>query len=83
MKVSIYGCKGPQMGLKEIIFSSFLGLLGPPGPIYTTVGGGLGVLIVTSSVGCHLVPFLLSWVHYSRIYGSYSDFGGIKVVIFF
>ena len=81
MKVSIEGCRRPQRGLIDINFSSFSVFEGRP--IYTTAGGGLGIEIEALSVGYHLEPFLSSWVHYSRIYGSYSDFGLKKVEIFF
>ena len=83
MKVSIEGCRRPQRGLSEIIFTSFLDFEGRQAPLYTTAGGGLGIEIEALSVGYHLEPFLSSWVHYSRIYGSYSEFGRKKVEIFF
>jgi hypothetical protein len=77
------GLWGASKGFEWCYFFVFFGLWGPPGPIYTTAGGGLGVLIEALSVGYHLEPFLSSLVHYSRIYGSYSDLGWKKVEIFF
>ena len=66
MKVTVSGCRRPQSGLSHVIFSSFLGLFGPTGPIFTTAGGGLGVFIEDITVGFHLGVILISWDVSSR-----------------
>ena len=66
MKVTVSGCRRPQSGLSHVIFSSFFGLFGPTGPIFTTAGGGLGVLIVDLTVGYHLEVIRISWDLCSR-----------------
>ena len=73
MKVTVSGCRRPQSGLSHVIFSTFLGLFGPTGPIFTTAGGGLGVFIVATTLGYHLGVILLIWDVCSRSYGPGSD----------
>ena len=60
MKMSISGCRRPQRGFGNVFFLPFFGLLGPTGPIFTTAGGGLGVLCEDISLDYHLELFLIS-----------------------
>ena len=66
MKMTVSGCRRPQSGFSHVIFSTFLGLFGPTGPIFTTAGGGLGVFIVATTVGFHLGVILITWDVSSR-----------------
>jgi hypothetical protein len=58
--MTVSGCRRPQSGLSHVIFSTFLGLFGPTGPIFTTAGGGLGVFIEVITLGYHLEIILIS-----------------------
>ena len=83
MKVSILGCRRPQRGFGNVLFLPFFGLLGPTGPIFTTAGGGLGVLIEDVSHGYYLEPFLSSWDTSLGTYGLKGDIDQKKVENFF
>ena len=73
MKVTVSGCRRPQSGLSHVIFSTFFGLFGPTGPIFTTAGGGLGVFIVATTLGYLLEIILISWDASSRSKGPGSE----------
>jgi hypothetical protein len=66
-----------------LIFDQISDLKGRRTLISTTTGGGLGVYYEDMTLGFHLEPFALSWVHYSRSWVPKSDRDHKKVENFF